>query len=149
MSLIANMSSMTIIDTVIIYAGATAIGTLLVWIGKSVAVVAKNQSAIHDQVMGVPEIGYPSMRDQFSEIRDHLYEQDVTLEKLEHEVQDNSGSSLKDAVKLVNKDINNIRKEIASGIAKNTEFNDSLQKQFFDIDSRLETHIKSIKLNNN
>ena len=143
------MSSMTIIDTVIIYAGATAIGTLLVWIGKSVAVVAKNQSAIHDQVMGVPEIGYPSMRDQFNEIRNHLYEQDVTLEKLEHEVQDNSGSSLKDAVKLVNKDINNIRKEIASGIAKNTEFNDSLQKQFFDIDSRLETHIKSIKLNNN
>jgi hypothetical protein len=149
MSLIANMSSMTIIDNVIIYAGATAIGTLLVWIGKSVAVVAKNQSAIHDQVMGVPEIGYPSMRDQFTEIRNHLYEQDVTLEKLEHEVQDNSGSSLKDAVKLVNKDINNIRKEIASGIAKNTEFNDSLQKQFFDIDSRLETHIKSIKLNNN
>jgi len=149
MSLIANMSSMTIIDTVIIYAVATTIGTLLVWIGKSVAVVAKNQSAIHDQVMGVPEIGYPSMRDQFSEIRNHLYEQDVTLEKLEHEVQDNSGSSLKDAVKLVNKDINNIRKEIASGIAKNTEFNDSLQKQFFDIDARLETHIKSIKLNNN
>jgi hypothetical protein len=129
------------IETVIIYAIATAIGALLIWIGKSIATVAKNQSAIHDQVMGVPEVGYPSMRDQFDEIRAHLSRQDETLTKLEHEVQDNSGSSLKDAVKVINKDIANIRKEVVPGINKNFAALENLQNQFNDLDLKLEKHI--------
>ena len=106
------ISVSTTLDTILIYAVATAAGALMIWIGRSVARITKNQSAIHDQVMGVPDVGYPSMRDQFTEIRDHLGRQDATLEKLEHEVQDNSGSSLKDAVKAVNKSLEIVEKKL-------------------------------------
>jgi hypothetical protein len=154
--IVAGISSTTVIDNVLIYAIATSVGALLIWIGKSVATVAKNQSAIHDQVMGVPEVGYPSMRDQFTEIRNHLCRQDQILEKqdstlanLEHEVQDNSGSSLKDAVKVVNRDVNNIRKEILPGLSKNNETLQSLQKKVDEIDARLEKHLNSINSKNN
>lgn len=126
------------IETVVIYALASAIGALLIWVGRALTKLAKNQSAIHDQVMGVPGVGYPSIRDQFTEIREHLCTQDKTLEKLEHEVQDNSGSSLKDAVKLVNKDV-----------AKNGITLDNLNKKIAEIDNRLSKHIEAIESNKN
>ena len=109
---------------------------MLIWVGRSLAKLAQNQSALHDQVMGVPEVGYPSMRDQFTEVRNHLCKQDETLNKLEHEVQDNSGSSLKDAVKLVNRDV-----------TKNTVMLNSLNKKIDEIDNRLSKHIDSIESN--
>jgi len=124
------------IETILIYALASSIGALLIWVGRSLAKLAQNQSAIHDQVMGVPEVGYPSMRDQFTEVRNHLCKQDETLNKLEHEVQDNSGSSLKDAVKLVNRDV-----------TKNTVMLNSLNKKIDEIDNRLSKHIDSIESN--
>ena len=123
----------TTMHDIIVYSFATGVGAFLIWIGRSIARMAKNQSAIHDQVMGKPEIGYPSMRDQFAEIRDHLYTQDRTLEKLEHEVQDNSGSSLKDAVKSMNRDV-----------IKNGGTLNNLEKKVNDIDSRLEKHVNDI-----
>ena len=136
-------------ETAIVYAISSAIGALLIWIGKSIATLAKNQSAIHDQVMGVPEIGYPSMRDQFSEIREHLCKQDKTLEKLEHEVQDNSGSSLKDAVKIVNKDVNSFRNEFLPLVHNNNKALNDLDKKIIDINNRLEKHLTSIDFKNN
>jgi predicted nucleic acid-binding Zn-ribbon protein len=127
------------IISILVYATATAMGALFIWIGKSLAKIAKRQSAIHDQVMGVSEIGYPSMRDQFTEIREHLCKQDMTLEKLEHEVQDNSGSSLKDAVRKINKDINEIRNS-------NSKSFDELNKKFDNIEQKFESHLSSTKL---
>ena len=124
------------IETILIYALASSIGALLIWVGRSLAKLAQNQSAIHDQVMGVPEVGYPSMRDQFTVVRNPLCKQDETLNKLEHEVQDNSGSSLKDAVKLVNRDV-----------TKNTVMLNSLNKKIDEIDNRLSKHIDSIESN--
>lgn len=78
------MSTSALFANILIYACATAIGSLLVWIGRSLARMTKDQTAIHDQVMGIPEIGHPSMRDQFEEIRDHLDKQDAILEELEN-----------------------------------------------------------------
>jgi len=134
----------TTVETIIIYAVATAVGTLLIWIGRSVARITKNQSAIHDQVMGVPEVGYPSMRDQFTEVREHLSRQDLTLVNLEHEVQDNSGSSLKDAVKVVNKDLQEIKKEVLPYINRNNNSLDDLDKKINELDKKFEIHFKAI-----
>jgi len=145
--MLSVISINTTLETILIYATATAFGTLLIWVGRSIAKIAKNQSAIHDQVMGVPEVGYPSMRDQFTEIREHLCKQDSTLEKLEHEVQDNSGSSLKDAVKIVNRDVNTMRTDVMPVIANSGKTLEELSKKIIDIDNRLERHLNSVNLN--
>ena len=78
------MSASFVFANIIIYALATVVGSFLVWIGRSLAKLTKDQKAIHDQVMGIPEIGHPSMRDQFEKIRDHLNQQDTILEELEN-----------------------------------------------------------------
>lgn len=122
------------VETIVVYVLATVVSAFVVWAGKSIAKLVKNQSAIHDQVMGIPGVGYPSIRDQFTEIRNHLCKQDKTLENLEHEVQDNSGSSLKDAVKLVNKDVNSIKKEVMPVLT-------DLSKKILDINNRLDRHL--------
>jgi predicted transcriptional regulator len=145
MFFVANVITQNAVETVVIYAAAAGVGSLLVWIGKSVATVAKKQSVIHDQVMGVPEVGYPSMRDQFTEIRNHLSDQDRTLEKLEHEVQDNSGSSLKDAVRAVNRDLINIKNEITPSIAKNGKSLEALQAKVDSVSNRLDNHITAVE----
>lgn len=121
----------SIVRDVAVLAIATAIGALLIWIGRTLTKLVQRQSAIHDQVLGIPEVGYPSMRDQFAEVREHLCKQDGTLDKLEHEVQDNSGSSLKDAVKVVNRAVNDLSKKVV------------------DLDAKLEKHIETINNKNN
>ena len=86
----------------LVYAAATVIAAGLLWITRALYKLGHEMTVVHEVVVGRPETdvqaAIPSMRQQFAEIADHLARQDEKLELVEHEVQLNSGTSIKDAM---------------------------------------------------
>lgn len=102
------------IETIFVYAVATLFGGFIIWLIRTITKMVKTQAVINEQVLGREETkqrtGLPSLQERFSKIDDqfvdikgHLAKQDCQLEKVESEVKENGGASIKDAVKRIDK----------------------------------------------
>lgn len=121
------------LESFLIYLGAALfaalLGALIIAGGRFLLRLSHNSTVIHEFVVGRPEVtssdgevirpGIPSaharfeeMTDHFTAIDEHLTDQDAKIDRVEHEVQENSGSSLKDAVKGVRSDVSDLRADV-------------------------------------
>ena len=105
-SLTSDAAQLCIYALATVAAGAIGFGI------RSLYKFGKTQGVIHEQIMGRPATdarpGIPSLEQRFETVGAHLSRQDSKLDVLEHEVQTNGGSSLKDDVKAARGEIQTV-----------------------------------------
>lgn len=100
------------IETILVFAFAGILAACITWGWRKITTLVKNSNIIHEQVMGRVESkqqpAIPSLNERFNTIGNrfdaqdiHLKQQDAKLKRLEHEVTENGGSSVKDAINRV------------------------------------------------
>lgn len=125
--LLAELGSNVAID---VLAGVllTGLGAFMMWMRSQLKDVGQmtrdwrgvpERAGVSDEIPGVMKRLY-TQDQQFKEVMTHLGHQDATLELIKHEINYNSGSSIKDAVhrtddavKVLSADVTEIKKKLS------------------------------------
>jgi hypothetical protein len=101
---IANALSVDVMN-IVITVTAFVIVAFIGWFAKALAKMVKVQDVVTEQIMGRVETkqlpAIPSLHERFTVVDERFDAQDAQLLTLEHEVLENDGSSVKDAVNRV------------------------------------------------
>ena len=121
----------TDIETIIVYVTAALLGAALTFLVKESIKSRKHNKIVGEFVMGRPEVkdeagnliqvgilpartqmdalttGQAALQAGQEDIKAHLTEQDVKIDRVEHEVQENGGGSVKDGVNRVETKVDN------------------------------------------